>query len=50
MEVDGTGRTILLTTSLEHAELKQDQVHGYGPDFRIPRCAGSMSVDLEAAD
>jgi ATP-dependent Clp protease adaptor protein ClpS len=50
VEVDGTGRTILLTTSLEHAELKQDQVHSYGPDHRIPHCAGSMTVDLEAAD
>jgi ATP-dependent Clp protease adaptor protein ClpS len=49
-EVDASGRTILLTTSKEHAELKQDQIHSYGPDFRIPRCAGSMSADIEPAD
>jgi len=49
-EVDATGRTIVLTTSKEHAELKQDQIHSYGPDVRIPRCAGSMSADIEPAD
>lgn len=47
--VDTTGRVIVLTTSLEHAELKREQIHEYGPDPRIPRCAGSMSAVLEAA-
>ena len=31
-EVDRTGRAIVLTTTLEHAELKRDQIHAYGPD------------------
>lgn len=49
-EVDSSKRTIVLTTSREHAELKRDQVHAYGPDPRIPRCKGSMSAIIEPAD
>ena len=48
--VDETGRSIVLTTTLEHAELKQDQIHAYGPDASIPRCQGSMSAVLEPAE
>ncbi|MBI2191743.1 MAG: ATP-dependent Clp protease adaptor ClpS [Planctomycetes bacterium] len=48
-EVDTTGRVIVLTTTLEHAELKRDQIHAYGRDRRIPRCAGSMSAVVEPA-
>jgi len=48
--VDETGRAIVLTTTLEHAELKQDQIHAYGPDPTIPRCQGSMSAVLEPAE
>ena len=48
--VDRTGRAIVCTTSLERAELKRDQIHAYGPDDRIPRCAGSMQAELEAAE
>src|SRR5208282_5771793 len=43
-EVDTTGRVIVLTTTKEHAELKQEQIHAFGPDPLIPRCAGSMSA------
>lgn len=50
IEVDATGRVIVDTTSRERAELKQEQVHAYGPDWRIPRCAGAMSCVLEPAD
>jgi ATP-dependent Clp protease adaptor protein ClpS len=46
-DVDSTGRTILLTTSLEHAELKRDQIHSFGSDHRIERCKGSMSASIE---
>ena len=46
-EVDTTGRVIVLTTSREQAEFKRDQIHAYGPDHRIPRCAGSMSATIE---
>ena len=49
-QVDETGRAIVLTTTLEHAELKRDQIHAYGPDPRLPRCQGSMSAELEAAE
>lgn len=48
-EVDESKRTILITTSKEHAELKRDQVHGYGPDPRIRGCKGSMSAVIEPA-
>ena len=48
-EVDASHRTILVSTSREHAELKQEQVHAYGPDPRIPRCAGSMTALIEPA-
>ena len=46
-EVDSAGRTICLTTTMEHAELKRDQIHAFGRDWRIPRCQGSMSATLE---
>src|SRR5579883_975403 len=42
-EVDKTGRAVVLTTTREHAELKQDQIHAYGPDPTIERCKGSMT-------
>src|ERR1700686_3752674 len=45
-EVDTKGRVIVDTTSLERAELKQDQIHAFGPDPLIPRCAGSMWAEL----
>jgi len=49
-EVDTTGRTIVDTTTKERAELKRDQIHAYGPDWRIPRCKGSMSSTIEPVD
>jgi ATP-dependent Clp protease adaptor protein ClpS len=48
-EVDASGRVIVDTTSLERAELKRDQVHAYGADWRIDRCKGSMSATIEPA-
>ena len=48
-EVDSTGRTILITTSREHAELKQEQCHGFGPDPFVPRCKGPMTCIIEPA-
>jgi ATP-dependent Clp protease adaptor protein ClpS len=48
VEVDTTGRVIVLTTTKEHAEFKQDQIHAYGPDPLSSRgCAGSMSAIIE---
>jgi ATP-dependent Clp protease adaptor protein ClpS len=49
-EVDETGRAIVCTTTLERAELKQEQIHAYGPDPRIDRCKGSMTAELEPAE
>ena len=49
MEVDSTGRVVVMTTNLEQAELKRDQVHAFGPDPLIPRCKGSMSATVEPA-
>ena len=49
-EVDATGRCNVYTGSLEQAEFKRDQVHAYGADWRIPRCAGSMSAIVEPAE
>ncbi|MBC18763.1 MAG: Clp protease ClpS [Planctomycetaceae bacterium] len=46
-EVDREGRAILLTTTLEHAELKRDQVHAFGKDPYIKNCRGSMSASIE---
>jgi ATP-dependent Clp protease adaptor protein ClpS len=48
-EVDTTGRVIVLTTTMEHAELKRDQIHAFGPDPLITRCQGSMSAVIEPA-
>lgn len=49
-EVDTAGRVILLTTTLEHAELKRDQIRTFGRDWRLPRCQGSMSAIIEPVD
>lgn len=46
-EVDRTGRAIVLTTTLEHAELKRDQIHAYGKDREIEACSGSMWATIE---
>ena len=46
-EVDSSGRAICLTTTMEHAELKRDQIHAFGKDELIARCKGSMSATIE---
>ncbi len=46
-EVDTRGKVIVATMPLEHAELKRDQIHAYGKDWRIPHCQGSMFATLE---
>lgn len=48
-EVDAVGRAIVFTGHFEVAELKQQQIHGFGPDWRIANCAGSMTAILEPA-
>lgn len=49
VEVDTTGRTILETCPLEVAELKRDQVKGYGGDWRLGSVT-SMQAVIERAD
>ena len=46
-EVDHQGRAIVLTTTLEHAELKRDQIHAYGKDTLCEECQGSMWSTIE---
>ena len=49
-EVHTKGRVIVDTTSKERAELKRDQIHAFGADPMLPRCKGSMSATIEAAE
>ena len=48
-EVDAQGRTVLITCELPEAEFGRDQIHAYGPDWRLPRSKGSMSAVVEPA-
>jgi ATP-dependent Clp protease adaptor protein ClpS len=47
--VDTEGRAIVLTTTLEHAELKRDQIHAYGKDH-VEASKGSMWSSIEPAE
>ena len=49
VEVDTKGTTIVLTCELSKAELKRDQIHSYGADWRLPRSLGSMAAVIEPA-
>lgn len=49
-EVDATGVTVLTLTTRERAELKQEQIHGYGRDHRLARSKGSMSAAIEPVE
>ena len=49
VEVDTKGTTILITCELSRAELKRDQIHAYGADWRLPRSRGSMAAVVEPA-
>jgi len=48
-EVDANGRAVILTTTLEHAELKRDQIHAFGKDELIDLCQGAMFATIEPA-
>lgn len=47
VEVDTTGRTVVLTCELEQAEFARDQIHAFGADWRMPQSKGSMSAIVE---
>ena len=44
VEVDTTGRTVVITCERPHAEFARDQIHAYGADPRMPKSKGSMSA------
>ena len=48
--VDTQGRAVCLTTHKELAELKRDQILGFGADRLIDGCAGAMSAIIEPAE
>ena len=49
VEVDTTGRTIVMTCERQQAEFARDQIHGYGADPRMERSLGPMSAMIEPA-
>jgi ATP-dependent Clp protease adaptor protein ClpS len=49
VEVDTTGRTIVMTCEREQAEFGRDQIHKYGADPRMAKSQGSMSAIIEPA-
>jgi ATP-dependent Clp protease adaptor protein ClpS len=49
VEVDTSGRTIVITCELAQAEFGRDQIRNYGPDWRMPQSKGSMSAIVEPA-
>lgn len=49
VEVDTTGRTIVLTCELSAAEFARDQIHAFGADPRMPKSKGSMKAIVEPA-
>jgi ATP-dependent Clp protease adaptor protein ClpS len=49
VEVDMTGRTVVMTCEREQAEFGRDQIQAYGADPRMPKCKGSMTAVIEPA-
>lgn len=49
VEIDTTGRSIVLTCELPQAEFARDQIHAFGPDHRVKGCKGSMTAIVEPA-
>ena len=47
VEVDTTGRTVVMTCELPQAEFGRDQIHAYGADWRMEKSKGSMSAVVE---
>lgn len=47
VEVDTTGRTVVMTCELTQAEFGRDQIHAFGADWRMPQSKGSMSAVVE---
>ena len=49
-KVDRQGRAVVFTTHREFAELKCEQIHTYGNDWRVATCQGSMSAIIQKAE
>ena len=45
--VDASGKVVVDTTHKERAEIKRDQIHAYGADWRLPHSSGSMTAEIE---
>ncbi|HEX4169447.1 MAG TPA: ATP-dependent Clp protease adaptor ClpS [Bryobacteraceae bacterium] len=50
VEVDTTGRTVVITCALPEAEFGRDQIQSFGADPRMPKSKGSMSAILVPAE
>ena len=48
-QVDRNGKDICVTTTLEHAELKRDQIRAFGRDPKSMKSKGSMYASIEPA-
>ena len=46
-EVHEKGKAVCLTTTMEHAELKRDQIHAFGADAQATNSKGSMWSTIE---
>jgi ATP-dependent Clp protease adaptor protein ClpS len=49
IEVDTTGRTVVITCEKPEAEFARDQIHAFGADPRMAKSKGSMSAILVPA-
>jgi ATP-dependent Clp protease adaptor protein ClpS len=49
VEVDTSGRTVVMTCERAQAEFGRDQIHAYGADPRMAVSKGSMSATVEPA-
>lgn len=44
IEVDNTGRTVVITCEKAEADFARDQIHAFGADHRMPKSKGSMTA------
>ena len=49
MEADATGSSIVWTCALEEDERQRDQIHAYGPDWRMANSRGSGAARVGPA-
>jgi ATP-dependent Clp protease adaptor protein ClpS len=47
--LDSAGRVVVMTTHKELAELKREQIEGFGADWRLPQSKGPMGAVVEPA-